>query len=123
MTTIREAAQELDITESAANVLRDDIADDPDLYNTETQEITDLGMEVIRTAFAENSDPMMADYLAEVEYHGNVYRQRRDEADEVLDEARGERDAAIRKAVAHGHNRTKVAELAGISRERLYQII
>jgi DNA-binding phage protein len=119
MTTIREAAQALDITEQAAAALRDQIADDAGLYNAETLEITDTGMDVLRTVLRKNSDPVAADLLAEVEYLGKAHREKLGEADET----QAARDAAIRKAVQFGHNRTRVAELAGISRERLYQII
>lgn len=40
-----------------------------------------------------------------------------------LDEATEEWQAAIRRAVARGAQRTAVARAAGISRERLYQIL
>lgn len=119
MPTTRQAAEELDITEQATIALRDQIADDSDLYDRERNLITDAGMAVIRASIEESSDPTGDDLLAEVANAGDAYGR----AAQDLDDAIEKRDNAIRKAVAYGHNRTKVAKLAGISRERLYQII
>jgi hypothetical protein len=117
-TTVAAAAAELDVTEEALRTLVDQIADDSDLYNDETFEITDAGMEVIRTALAA-SQPHGDDLLADVEGFAAEYADAQQKADDAMQK----RDAAVRAAVAYGHNRTKVAQMAGISRERLYQIL
>lgn len=40
-----------------------------------------------------------------------------------MDEAMARRDAAVQAAVVAGHKKTEIARRAGISRERLYQIL
>jgi hypothetical protein len=119
MTTIREAAQEFDVTDETITVMRDQIADDSDLWNEDTREITDAGMEVMRTALATNTDPIGQDLLDEVAQAAITYQDAAIAASEALER----RDDAIRAAVAYGHKRTQVADLAEISRERLYQIL
>ena len=119
MTTTREAAQELDVTEETISTLRDQIADEPDLYDSETLHITDAGMEVIRTQLRENTDRINEDLLSNVEDIADEYAKAQALADELLQR----RDAAMRAAFTHGHNRKLIARLAGISRERLYQIL
>jgi hypothetical protein len=118
MATITEAATELDVTEDAVSVIADQLADDPDLYDSETGEISDAGMDLIRAQFADGDDNRTG-LLDDVVAAAEAFRR----ADEAADEALRVRDAAIRDAVAYGHKRTHVAKAGEISRERLYQII
>lgn len=106
------------MTERTISVLRDQIADDPELYNGDTLEITDTGMDLIRTALLENTDPRGEDLITEVLGRAAQYAR----ALEKSDLARQERDKAVKAAVHYGFNRTRVAKAAQISRERLYQI-
>jgi DNA-binding NarL/FixJ family response regulator len=59
------------------------------------------------------------DLLAEVKQAAERHRH----ASKAPAETAEQRDTAIRAAVAGGCNRTQIAQAAGISRGRLYQII
>lgn len=119
MTTIRQASEQFDTTEDAILALVNGIVDDSDLWDDDNDEITDAGMEVLAHALTHNLDPTAEDLLLEVEYAA----KRDVVATAVAELIHQRRDDAIRAAVAYGHNRTDVARLALISRERLYQII
>jgi hypothetical protein len=73
----------------------------------------------LRDQIADDPDPHGEDLLAEVASAAEEYTK----AAEAAEAARAWRDQSIRAAVAYGHNRTDVAKLSGISRERLYQIL
>jgi hypothetical protein len=120
MITISALAELLDVTEETIKTL---ISSDPDgdMWDRETETITDVGQEVITAEItAEERGTQMAAALDDVA-----------EAREVLDKARGdtldaERDfyRAIRTAVALGHPRYRVAapEYAGLTPQRVGQI-
>ena len=118
MTSIRGAADNLGVTEETIVTLIDQIADDPELWDSENQQITEAGMEILREQLS-TSEPIGEDLLAEVERTAHIAAI----AKAVADEARKARDVAVRAAVAYGHKRTEVAERAGFRRERLYQIL
>lgn len=74
-----------------------------------------MSTEQVAAADESTLDP----YLADVHDAG----QRREEARRAFEAATDEWQHAIRRAVLIGARRTTVAQTAGISRERLYQIL
>lgn len=118
MTSIRGAADNLDVTEETIVTLIDQIADDPELWDSENQQITEAGMEILREQLS-TSEPIGEDLLAEVERTARISNV----ADAVASAAMEARNVAMRAAVAYGHKRTEIANRAGVRRERLYQIL
>jgi hypothetical protein len=114
-TTIKDAADQLDVTEETIVTLAGLFSDDPDLYDGEA--ITDLGMDVIRSQVTGSATAET--FLADVAEATEV----RNRALAVTAEATEAWHTKIRAAVAHGCVRTEVADRAGIHRSRLYQVL
>lgn len=116
--TITNAAAELDVTEETIVTLAGQISDDPDLWNDDTQTLTQAGLDLLREQIGVHFNP--ADQtLEELAEATEAYRL----ASDAADDARARRDAAVRAAVKYGHPKSRVATAAEISREMLYRII
>lgn len=111
MTSRKTAAHKLDVDLHTINTLCGQLADDPDLYNADTDTITDAGLEILADQI-NATNPAGDDMLIDIE-----------DATAARNEANERWQAAIFAAFACGRRRTKIAEAASISRERVYQII
>lgn len=90
------------------------LADDTDLYDVETGELSDTGVELIITSVAESALYTTASVLDElVQAQDDVNRQ---------EDRLSRRDAAIRAALKEAVPVREIVEHTGLSRERVYQI-
>jgi len=105
-----ELAEELDVSRETIDALAGQINDDPALYDPATERVTEAGAELIRSEVRSQSGS--GDVLADVEA-----------AAAALETAKECRDAAVRAAFKVGAPRTAIARAAGLSRERVYQIV
>lgn len=90
------------------------ISGDSDLYDAETEELTDDGAEVIIGSIASaalHNESSVLDELMDAQ--ADVNRQ---------PERLTRRDNAVRKALAEGTPVREIVEHTGLSRERVYQI-
>lgn len=132
MTTIEELARTtaashgIDSHAAALDVVRvhvDQIADDSDLYNAETEQLTDDGAEVVATAIAESYAQGLhatraCDLLDEIAREATAIS----EADQAIKDHTAERNALIRAALRTELPRTDIAAAARVKEARLYQI-
>jgi len=129
--TIAQVANELDTTTAAVTTLIDQISDDADMYNADTNTLTEGGLAILRAQLAtETPTDQTLDELAEATAAFSLADDAADAASAAWDTAKRERDdararrnAAIRAAVAYGHPKSKVAAAADLSREMLYRIL
>jgi hypothetical protein len=118
MITTEDLARELDVTTETITVLVDQIADDAELWDADAQLLTDAGAEIIRDQVATDDEPLMVAALLNVE----AARTRLTAEREAADDAEQAYRAAIVAAVGLGHPRSRVAERAGITPQRVGQI-
>ncbi len=132
MTTIDDLAHtirtthDIDTLDAARDVVRvhvDQIADDPDLWNTEAQTLTPDGVELVTAAVAESyaqglhatSAQRLLDDLASAAKVVAV-------AEAALAVRIADRDELIRAALRTELPRAAIASAAGVKEARLYQI-
>jgi hypothetical protein len=132
MTTIEDLAQTIanihgiDSMDAARDVVRvhlDQVADNPEFYNIETRELTDLGTTVITETIAQgyvhgfvstHADNLLSLIDAEA---GAIVA-----AEKEVAERTARRDELIRAALRTELPRAAIASAAGVKEARLYQI-
>lgn len=132
MTTIEDLAQTIktihgiDSMDAARDVVRvhvDQISDDPDLYDADTGEITDAGVDLVTDVVAQSygqrqhgtvAQRLTEDIAAEVAAIGAAER--------AIAEHTARRDELIRAALKTELRREDIAVAAGLKVARLYQI-
>lgn len=92
------------------------ISDDPDLYNQDTRELTDLGADMVTEAVA------ATDHNGWYGTRTNAILEAVAETTLFIREKTAERDSLIRAAMKTEIPRGKIAEAADLSEARLYQI-
>jgi hypothetical protein len=132
MTTIEDLAQTIsnihgiDSMDAARDVVRvhiDQIADDVDLYDPQTRELTDAGTalvtEAVARSYAQGFVSTHADnLLALIDAEAGAIEA----AEKEIAERTGRRDELIRAALRTELPRAAIASAAGIKEARLYQI-
>jgi hypothetical protein len=132
MSTIDDLAQKIrnahgiDTLTAARDVVTvhvDQIADDPDLWNTDAQTLTPAGVEVITRAVAESYGigavaTAAANLLVQIEETAAAITA----TEKRLAEQVAERDELIRAALRTELRRADIAAAAGVKEARLYQI-
>jgi len=131
MPTIPEIANQIATTHrvdhhAAIDVVRvyvDQITDDPDLYDPDTEELTEAGAELVTGAVAESykigaiatTASLLLEQIADAE-------QERAGLERQTQEARARRDELIRRAMQTELRRPDIAAAAGVKEARLHQI-
>lgn len=132
MTSIQDLAQTIaethgidsrDAAVESVRVFVDQIADEADLWNAETQELTEEGVEVVSTAIAESyakglhatKAEQLLNEIAEAAAAISTFEAK-------VAEYTADRDELIRKALRTELRRADIAAAAGVKEARLYQI-
>lgn len=107
----------------AITVHVDTINDDPDLWNPDTNQLTDAGVEVVTAAIAETYNTgAIATYATQLlEQIADAEARRADHARRA-DEARAARDELIRAAMRTEARRADIMAAGNVGEQRLYQI-
>ncbi len=119
--------EELEAARRVAGVLVDQIADDPDLWDADTDTLTRDGVELVMDA-AEQSfrqgqwSTAALQLLDQLEDTAAAIKAAKLEAKRVIDEQIERRDRLVQAALRTELPRARIAEAAGVTESRLYQI-
>lgn len=117
---IRSLANDLDVRTVDILPLIDQLVDEPELWNSHTELLTTAGVDLIReqVAGAQATDAAAA-ALDDVRASSEAV----EDAARAVRAAQDARDAAILEAARVGAKKTAIADTAGLSRERVYQVL
>ncbi len=114
---------DLETAQRVVQVHLDQIADDPSLYNPETQALTDEGVQVVSHAIhVSGSQQLWSTTAHDLLNQLDAVVERITNAQADLDVLIADRDQIIRKVMTTEVPRDHIATVAGLKVARLYQI-